>query len=168
MPSLEDQYRFCPLCATALQLREVDHRQLLACPSCPFVHWNNPKPCASAIVVKGDTVLMLKRAREPMQGYWVLPGGFMDTEDSPDGTAIREMKEETGLTFTPTKVVGAYKIANDSRGHHIDIVYAGDVTGELTINPNEHTEWCYFPLTDLPNNIAWEQRRAIEDCLLQA
>ena len=41
-------------------------------------------------------LLMIRRAEQPYQGEWALPGGFMQQGETIQETARRELKEETG------------------------------------------------------------------------
>ena len=43
-------------------------------------------------------VLLIQRKLPPYKGEWSLPGGFVQVTESVDDAAIRELKEETGVT----------------------------------------------------------------------
>jgi ADP-ribose pyrophosphatase YjhB (NUDIX family) len=92
------QWRFCPLCATALVDRELDGASRRTCPACGFVFWAQPRPAAAAVVADGEGRILLTRRRYPPQvGGWCLPGGLADPGETPEATARREVREETGL-----------------------------------------------------------------------
>ncbi|KQX59676.1 MULTISPECIES: NUDIX domain-containing protein [unclassified Streptomyces] len=61
---------------------------------------------ASAVVTDAHGRLLLQLRRD--NGLWALPGGAMDMGDSLPGTAVREVKEETGLDVEVTGLVGTY------------------------------------------------------------
>ncbi|MFF0788085.1 NUDIX domain-containing protein [Streptomyces spiralis] len=70
-----------------------------------------PKPnslvvAASAVVTDAQGRILLQRRRD--NGLWALPGGGMEMDDSLPGTAVREVKEETGLDVEITGLVGTY------------------------------------------------------------
>ncbi|MFD0074498.1 NUDIX domain-containing protein [Streptomyces sp. NPDC127166] len=72
---------------------------------------NAPKPnslvvAASAVVTDDRGRILLQRRRD--NDLWALPGGGMDMSDSLPGTAVREVKEETGLDVEITGLVGTY------------------------------------------------------------
>jgi 8-oxo-dGTP diphosphatase len=53
---------------------------------------------ASIAVFKSDTVLLVERGRAPWRGLWSLPGGSIEPGERPSEAALRELKEETGIT----------------------------------------------------------------------
>ncbi|MEU7644123.1 NUDIX domain-containing protein [Streptomyces huasconensis] len=61
---------------------------------------------ASAVVTDEAGRILLQRRRD--NDLWALPGGGMDMSDSLPGTAVREVKEETGLDVEITGLVGTY------------------------------------------------------------
>jgi 8-oxo-dGTP pyrophosphatase MutT (NUDIX family) len=63
------------------------------------------RPGASAAVRDGDRLLLTRRSDN---GQWCLPGGGVDAGERPAETAIREVREETGLTIKVTGLLGVY------------------------------------------------------------
>lgn len=87
---------------------------------------NSMVVAASAVVTDEHGRILLQRRRD--NGLWALPGGGMDLGDSLPGTAVREVKEETGLDVEVTGLVGTY---TDPR--HI-IAYAdGEVRRQFNV-----------------------------------
>lgn len=56
-----------------------------------------PIPCAAAILMRGEEVLLIRRGREPNYGQWSFPGGAVELGESSRECAVREAREETGL-----------------------------------------------------------------------
>lgn len=61
-----------------------------------------------AIVIEGDRVLLVKRAHPPIQGQWSIPGGVLEVGEMVREAAVREAREETGLTVEPGELLGVY------------------------------------------------------------
>jgi ADP-ribose pyrophosphatase YjhB (NUDIX family) len=53
----------------------------------------------SVAIVRGGSVLLIRRARQPHAGSWTLPGGRIDAGERPETAARREIGEELGLTL---------------------------------------------------------------------
>ena len=67
---------------------------------------NSIVPAASAIVTDDEGKILLHRRSD--NGLWALPGGAMEIGESIAETAVREVKEETGLNVQPEYIVGIY------------------------------------------------------------
>ncbi len=61
-----------------------------------------------AIVIEGSRVLLVKRAHPPLQAEWSIPGGVLEVGELVREAAVREAREETGLTVEPSDLLGVY------------------------------------------------------------
>lgn len=52
---------------------------------------------ASAVILRGDRVLLVERGRAPAMGLWSFPGGHVEPGETALRAALREVREETGL-----------------------------------------------------------------------
>ena len=87
-----------------------------------------------AIILKRNRVLLVERGKAPLQGYWSLPGGVLETGESLEKGVCREVLEETGLVVKPLRVVEIFeRIMRDTCGrveyHYVLIDYLCRVTG---------------------------------------
>jgi 8-oxo-dGTP diphosphatase len=87
-------------------------------------------PCVGAII-KDDRgrLLLIKRGHEPGLGLWSVPGGRIEAGESDAEALVRELREETGLTVKPGRLLGSVRRpAGD--GRELDIRdYAATITG---------------------------------------
>jgi ADP-ribose pyrophosphatase YjhB (NUDIX family) len=96
--SMENNKRFCPYCGAELAVRENEGRERLYCEKELRFLYENPIPAATALVADtAGRILLVLRNREPGRNQWALPGGFVETGESPAEAARRELEEETGL-----------------------------------------------------------------------
>jgi 8-oxo-dGTP diphosphatase len=69
-------------------------------------------------------VLLVKRGREPFRDMWALPGGFVDTNETLEEAAVRELHEETGLVVNALYPMKPYSDPErDPRGRNISFAY---------------------------------------------
>jgi ADP-ribose pyrophosphatase YjhB (NUDIX family) len=61
-----------------------------------------------AIIIEGDRVVLVKRAHPPIQGHWSIPGGVLEVGEMVREAAIREAREETGLSVEPGELLGVF------------------------------------------------------------
>ena len=119
-------------------------------------------------VVDGQLkVLLVKRAIEPFNGRWALPGGFVDVEqdDNTDMTAKRKLYEKTGISpryLEQLKVLSG--LNRDPRGFSVTLAYFALVAFEETtphINTVEDATWIEInELRNMP--LAFDHREIIE------
>ena len=90
-------------------------------------------PCAGAVVHDAaGRLLLVRRGRAPGRGLWSLPGGRCEPGETAAATAVREVREETGLAVTAGAVVGRVQRAGpDGAVYVIDDVACVVTGGEL-------------------------------------
>jgi ADP-ribose pyrophosphatase YjhB (NUDIX family) len=87
-----------------------------------------------ALIFRRDRILMAQRGKEPLKGWWSLPGGALETGESLADAVCREVREETGLEIRPLGVLEIFeRIMRDARGvpeyHYVLIDYICRITG---------------------------------------
>jgi 8-oxo-dGTP diphosphatase len=77
-------------------------------------------PAVSVAIVRGYTVLLVKRARQPSQGRYAFPGGKVEAGETLQEAAQRELREETGLRAHSYRLLREIHIDGSSDGHPVD------------------------------------------------
>lgn len=122
----------------------------------------------SPLIIAGATVLIINDQKELLlllrndNKCWGVPGGAMELAESLEDTAVREVFEETGLQVKLLTLFNVfsgpelyYQYPNGDLVYNVSIVYTTIYSGkEIILNPNEHSEWGFFPLKNLPSNIS--------------
>ena len=90
--------KFCANCGAAVVQRVPpgDSLPRWVCDNCGEIHYQNPKLVVGTIPEHEGRVLLCRRAIEPRYGYWTLPAGFMENDETTAQAALRETLEEAG------------------------------------------------------------------------
>jgi 8-oxo-dGTP diphosphatase len=152
-------YQWCPRCRAELKIGKVEDTIRPHCPQCGFVYYQNPSPAAGAMIIDDARILLVKRSIDPGRNDWCIPAGFMEWTEHPQQTAIRELKEETGLDIAITSIFDIFMGMDDPRTHAVLILYMADVIGGELAPGDDATEARYFAFDNLPSNIAFQAHR---------
>lgn len=118
--------KFCSECAhpVTVAIPEGDNRPRYVCTQCGTIHYQNPKMVIGSIPVwerDGELkVLLCKRAIEPRYGYWTLPAGFMENEETTGEAAVRETEEEAGANIELGEL---FTLLNVAHVHQVHLFY---------------------------------------------
>jgi 8-oxo-dGTP diphosphatase len=119
------------------------------CAGCGETTWSNPLPVAVVLLpvtyVDGrDGVVVVRRDIEPCRGELSLPGGFIETGESWREAALRELREETGLSGNPDEV-RLFDVHSTRTGHALLVFGVLPPRAAETLPPSapteEATEW---------------------------
>ena len=122
--------------------------------------YHHPRPAVSVDIVlfqkKNDScqVLLIKRARNPFQGFYALPGGFVDEKETLESAAIRELEEETGVRDIQLTQIHTFSAPDrDPRGRVISTAYGAVINQENQLHikaGSDAADAGWFNLADLP------------------
>ncbi|MDX1425508.1 MAG: NUDIX hydrolase [Kiloniellales bacterium] len=104
-------------------VRRVPEGDLLprrVCESCGFVDYENPKIVVGSVCYWHDKLLLCRRAIDPRKGYWTLPAGYLELNESADAGARREAWEEARAEIEIEQLLGVYSIARISQ---VQLIY---------------------------------------------
>jgi len=95
-----------------------------------------PRVGVGAVVVHSGRVVLIRRAKPPLYGRWVVPGGTVELGESLEAALVREVREETGLDVAPIAFLAAFeRILREQaaiRHHYVILDYLCQwLSGEL-------------------------------------
>jgi 8-oxo-dGTP diphosphatase len=118
-------------------------------------------------VINGERqLLLIQRDRDPFQGKWALPGGFMDINETLEEAAARELQEETGLTAVELTQLKAYSaLDRDPRHRTISVAFWGILTDNQPVRAGDDARKAvWFPVQSIPDT-AFDHHQIISDGL---
>lgn len=153
---------FCPQCGTATNPLQESWGKI--CPGCRHESYPPLHPCA-IVLIRRDNQLLLIRKPEWAQGRYSLVAGFLDVGESLEECAIREAREETGITIRNVRYVASQAWPFPSQlmvGFTAE--YAG---GEIVVDGKEIADARWFNLGQLPDLPSHRSiaRFLIESCI---
>jgi 8-oxo-dGTP diphosphatase len=126
-----------------------------------------PRPAVTvdAILISNNkSVLLIERGREPYQGKWALPGGFINMDEELETACRRELEEETGIETGEMKQFKAFGSVNrDPRHRTISVIFYAFMEEELVAQAGDdasNARW--FPINDLPE-LAFDHQQILEE-----
>jgi 8-oxo-dGTP diphosphatase len=89
---------------------------------------DHPVVGVGGVVIRGGSVLLIRRGREPLKGQWSIPGGLLELGEELAAGVRRELKEETGLEVEPLETLAVFdRIFHEGsrvRYHYVIVDYA--------------------------------------------
>ena len=141
----------------------MENRERNFCADCRAPVYENPVPATAVIVFnERQELLLVQRAVEPGKGKWCLPGGFQETDETPEQCALRELREEAGIEGRVTELIG---MAMSPHPLYRAVLVAGfrvDAAGGELRAGDDALAAAYFPLSQLPEIAFVSHKRIIE------
>ncbi len=107
-----------------LRVPEGDDRMRKVCDDCGFIFYENPKLIVGAVCswtndAGEDLILLIRRAIEPRVGFWSIPAGYMELNETSEAGAVREVWEEARARVVPDALLAVYNLPQISQVHLI-------------------------------------------------
>ncbi len=121
------------------------------------------KQLVDAIIVKDNSILLIKREHQPFKNAFCLIGGKIENGESSRDAVIREVKEETDLDVVKCMLLNIYAgKTRDPRGPSESFAYVCECIGDVTSSDEGRVSW--HSLNDIKKlNIGFDHRDIISD-----
>lgn len=143
--------QYCSSCGNnvTLQIPDGDNRERYVCQHCQEIHYQNPKNVVGCLLEWHGKILLCKRAIEPRKGYWTLPAGFMENNESTLEGAAREAFEEANAVAEDLKLFGVYNLPRISQ---VYMMFYGFLKDGVSSAGEESLEVRLFNEDEIPWN----------------
>ncbi|MGF1533504.1 MAG: NUDIX domain-containing protein [Bernardetiaceae bacterium] len=98
-------------------------------------------------------ILLIERKHDPYGGYWALPGGFVDMDETTETAALRELEEETGVKDVFLEQLYTFSdVDRDPRGRVISVAYFALIrlSAHRIMAASDARSARWFSMDDLP------------------
>jgi 8-oxo-dGTP diphosphatase len=126
------------------------------------------------LLIKDDCILLGRRHIDPAkadselhgEGTWTMPGGKLEFKESFEEGAKRELFEETGMIGHSFKVISLTNdIVHDAHFVTIGLLCEHFEGEPKVMEPDEITEWKWFPINSLPKPMFFPSEEVLKNYL---
>jgi len=141
--------RYCTACGgpTVAQVPAGDDHERSVCERCGEIHYANPKIVVGAVCAYGDHVLLCRRAIDPRRGYWTIPAGYLELDETVEEGAVREAREEAGADIEIRGLLACYSL---KRIDQVQLLFAADLRRADVVAGAESLEVALLPWSAIP------------------
>ena len=126
---------------------EGDNRERMICADCGFILYDNPKIVVGSVARSGERILLCRRAINPRRGFWTLPAGYLELNESTGAGAAREAWEEAQAKIAIEGLLAIYDIPRLSQ---VQLIYRARLLDDAVTAGPESLEVALFGWDDIP------------------
>jgi ADP-ribose pyrophosphatase YjhB (NUDIX family) len=144
---------------------EGDDRERRVCDHCGFIDYENPRVVVGAVPIWEGKVLLCRRGIEPRHGYWTIPAGFLEKNETAAEGAAREALEEARVELEIGDLLAFYQIPHIAQ---LYLIYRARLVRPEFAPGTESLEvrlfaWDEIPWDDLAfPTVRWSLRHYLE------
>lgn len=120
----------------------------LVCDECGYIQYDNPKIVVGVVAARAGRILLCRRAIEPRSGYWTIPAGYLELNETSEQGALREAREEACAELRLDGLLAVYNIPRISQ---VQLIYRAELLSTEVAAGEESAEVGLFA----PANIPW-------------
>lgn len=121
-----------------------------------------PVPAVGVICFRGEEVLLIRRGKAPRLGQWSIPGGRVEPGERVASTALRELREETGVEAELLGLVDVVDGVWPEHGrHYVLIDYAARWVAGEPVAGDDAAEAEFVPIEEACARVDWDETRRV-------
>ncbi len=124
-----------------------DTRERMICADCGYILYDNPKIIVGSVARSGERILLCRRSIYPRRGYWTLPAGYLELNESTSAGAEREAWEEAQARIAIEGLLAIYDIPRISQ---VQLIYRARLLDERVAAGPESLEVGLFAWDAIP------------------
>jgi ADP-ribose pyrophosphatase YjhB (NUDIX family) len=136
-----------PVGPSVRRVPEGDNRERLVCADCGFIQYENPKVVVGSVARWGDKLLLCRRAIPPRKGFWTLPAGYLELNETASDGAVREAWEEARARIAIDALLAVYNIPRISQ---VQLIFRAELTSPDVEAGPESAEVGLFTWDEIP------------------
>lgn len=155
---------YCAHCGHPMTFKTPlgDHLPRYVCDHCGAIHYQNPRLVVGCVAQWQNKVLLCKRAIEPRAGFWTLPAGFLENDETVEQGALRETREEA---LAEVENLVPLALVNVPHVHQVHLMFRGELVQGRHAVGAESLETGLFDETAIPwPEIAFASVRYTLEC----
>ena len=117
------------------------------CDNCGYVAYENPKIVVGSVVRHEGGILLCRRAIEPRRGFWTIPAGYMELNETPEDGARREAMEEAEADLAIERLLAVYSVPRISQ---VQLIYRARLKTDHFAAGPESLDVRLFDPADIP------------------
>ena len=133
--------------AFSVRVPDGDVLPRTVCDHCGFTAYENPKIVVGSVVRFEGRVLLCRRAIEPRRGFWTIPAGYMELNETPEAGAMREAREEAGATIAIERLLAIYSVPRISQ---VQLIFRAELADPEVAAGIETLELKLFAWDEIP------------------
>lgn len=119
-------------------------------------HYKNPAPTTAVIFEnKKGEILLVRRGRPPKKDWWDLPGGFVTFNETFEEGAMREIKEELGISISELTYINSHHnlyLYKRTYYHTLCVTFASSLSNQVLTPKDDVASFKFFPKENIPFN----------------
>jgi ADP-ribose pyrophosphatase YjhB (NUDIX family) len=126
---------------------EGDNRERMICAECGYILYDNPKIVVGSVTRWGEQILLCRRSINPRRGFWTLPAGYLELNESASAGAEREAWEEAQARIEIEGLLAIYDIPRISQ---VQLIYRARLLDQAIRPGPESLEVRLFEWEEIP------------------